>query len=124
MRFFSRNLAAVFVVVVVINTLVGCGAVSPRPKALKDIKTTVPGITGLPLINPRFPGPSAQRTLAIVGLQVGEVTLEETKDRSLHGQVFDQNPAPGTPARGGTTVDVKVYQFVPPEKEGSPAEAK
>ncbi len=117
MRFFSRNLAAVFVVVVIISALVGCGAVSPRPKALEDISTTVPKLTKLPL-------DKAERVLTFVALRLGEVDLEKTSDRSLHRQVFGQDPAPGTPARGGTTVDVKVYQFVPPDKEGPPGEGK
>ena len=99
--------------------LVGCGA--PRPdedanvKALEDIKTSVPKVSGLAL-------KKAETVLSFVALTVGEVTLYDTDNPALHGQVFEQDPAPGTPARGGSAVNVKVYRYVPgPE---TPTEAK
>jgi len=113
MTFFSRVLATVLLVGVMIGTLAGCGQPRPetprKPKALEDIASTVPKITGLPL-------KQAQVVLSFVALKVGEVTLEETKDASLHGQVFGQNPPPGTKVQGGTAVDVEVYRFVPSEE--------
>lgn len=122
MTSFSRSFAMAFLVGAMIGTLVGCG--QPKPKALEEIASQVPRLTDLPLTNPTFPGPSARRVLAIVGLKVGDVTIEETKEPSLDGQVFDQDPPPGTKVRGGTAVDVKVYRFVPAEKEGSSEERK
>jgi beta-lactam-binding protein with PASTA domain len=101
--------------------LVGCAAHRPQGPGeatrLEDIESTVPKLTGLPLKN-------AQKVLAILALKVGEVTLYETDDPELHGQVFEQDPAPGTPARGGTAVNVKVYRFVPPAEESSSTEEK
>lgn len=99
--------------------LVGCGA--PRPdeganvKVLEDIKTSVPKVSGLAL-------KKAETVLSFVALTVGEVTLYDTDNAALHGQVFEQDPAPGTPAKGGTAVDLKVYRYVS-GAEGTP-EAK
>ncbi len=116
MRFFERRLVAVFLLSVTAIVLAGCAATRPqsgaRPKKLEDIKTSVPRLTGLPLRK-------AQKVLAFVALKVGEVTLEETDDTSLHGQVFEQDPAPGTPVRGGTSVNLKVYRFGHPAEESS-----
>jgi beta-lactam-binding protein with PASTA domain len=114
MRFFCRSLAFVFLVGAMMSVLSGCVWHRPQPasqpKALETIATKVPKLAGLPL-------KQAEVVLSFVALKVGEVTLETTEDASLHGQVFGQSPAPGTPVRGGTAVDVKVYRFVPPEKE-------
>lgn len=121
MTSFSRKLAAVLLVGAMIGTFVGCAQYGPKPssrrKALKDIRTKVPKLTNLPL-------EKAELVLKFVALKVGKVALEKTKDPSLHALVFDQDPPPGTPVRGATAVNVKVYQFVPPEREGSSAEAK
>ncbi len=121
MRCFTRKLAAVLLVGAMIGAFVGCAQYGPKPssrrKALKDIRTKVPKLTNLPL-------EKAELVLKFVALRVGKVALEKTQDASLHAVVFDQDPSPGTPVRGGTTVNVKVYQFVPPGKKGSSAKAK
>jgi hypothetical protein len=97
--------------------LMGCAPSRPEsPPAdarLKRINTKVPKLADLPLRK-------AETVLSFVALRIGDVVLEETKDASLHGKVFDQDPAPGTPVRGGTAVNVKVYRFVP-EKKKSPS---
>jgi len=113
----SRNLAVAFLLGVMIGSLVGCGQREPsrRPKALEDIASTVPKITGLPL-------KQAQVVLSLVALKVGNVALEKTNDPSLHTQVFEQDPPPGTAVRGATAVDVKVYRYVPTEEGASEGE--
>lgn len=99
--------------------LVGCVATRPEEGAnvqsLEDIKTSVPKVTGLAL-------KKAETVLSFVALTVGEVTLYDTDNPALHGQVFEQDPAPGTPAKGGAAVDLKVYRYVS-RAEGTP-EAK
>lgn len=101
--------------------IVGCAAApresSARPKALRDITTTVPKLAGIPLAN-------AEKVLAFVALRVGRVTIEETKDASLQGKVFEQDPAPGTIVRGGTRVNLKVHRFVSKAGETLPAQTK
>lgn len=117
----SRSVATVFLACFLITALMGCGQALYQPPsgpiALEDIETKVPKVLNLPL-------KKAELVLAIVALKVGQVTFEETKDPSLHGMVFDQEPLPGTPARGGTQVNLKVYRFVAPEEQGLPAGAK
>jgi len=119
MRLLSRNFGVIVLLTAMTAAVIGCGQHprEPSPKALKDIETNVPKLARLPLRK-------AEVVLAFVALKVGKVSFEETQDASLHGQVFDQDPPPGTPARGGTEVNVKVYRFVPVEKESSPAETK
>jgi beta-lactam-binding protein with PASTA domain len=101
--------------------LVGCAP--PEPKApggartLEDIESTVPKLSGLPLKN-------AEKVLTFVGLKVGKVTLCDTEDPDLQGQVVEQEPAPGTAVRGGTAVNVKVYRYVPPAEKGSSTQEK
>ncbi len=77
-----------------------------QPAGLEALKTTVPKLSGLPLKN-------AQNVLAVVGLKVGEVSLYDTDKPELHAQVFEQEPPAGTPVKGGTAVNVKVYRHVP-----------
>ncbi len=57
----------------------------------------------------------AERILQFVALKVGDIVPTEADDPSLHAQVFEQNPPPGTKAQGGTAVDVAVYRYVAPE---------
>jgi hypothetical protein len=96
--------------------LVGCAPHRTErpaePTRLEDIESTVPKLSGLPLKN-------AQTVLAFVALKVGEVTLSDTNQRELHGQVFEQDPAAGTPVKGGTAVNLKVYRFVPAAEKSS-----
>jgi len=101
--------------------LVGCAAHQPQPggevKTLEDIESTVPDLSGLPLKN-------AEMVLVFVGLKVGEVTLYDTDNPDLHALVSEQDPAPGTPVRGGTAVNVKVYRYVARTEESSATEEK
>ena len=101
--------------------LVGCVTTRPeegaKVKSVEDIKSSVPKLSGLPL-------KTAQTVLSFVALTVGEVTLYDTDNPALHGQVFGQDPAPGTPVKGGTAVDVKVYRYVSGEKETPAPQAK
>lgn len=103
-----------FLVVVVVGAvalaLVSCG--TPRPeeeskiKSIEDIKSKVPKLSGLSL-------KKAQTVLSLgAALTVGKVTLYDTDNPALHGQVFEQDPAPGTPVKGGSAVDLKVYRYV------------
>ena len=115
-----RCLALFFLSSVMIVAVAGCAAHRPegaaQPKRLAGIRTTVPKLAGLSLDR-------AQTVLSFVGLKVGEVTLSDTDDASLHGQVFGQDPAPGTGVRGGRAVNVKVYRFVGRPEEGRSPEA-
>ena len=111
MKCLSRNTATLLLICAIIGILAGC--VQSKPSAtrnsLEEIESTVPRITGLPL-------EQAERILQFVALKIGDVVLKETDDPSLHAQVFEQNPAPGTKAGGGTAVDVAVYRYVAPEE--------
>ncbi len=106
---------------VILLTVAGCAGSRPRPlvdkETLEDMTTTVPRLAGLPLKN-------AQTVLSFVALKVGEVTLRETDDPALHGQVCGQDPAAGTGVRGGTAVNVQVYRFVSPGAGGASTEEK
>lgn len=102
--------------------LAGCMTTRPeegaKVKSVEDIKSKVPKLSGLPL-------KTAQTVLSLgAALTVGEVTLYDTDNPALHGQVFEQDPAPGTPVKGGTAVNVKVYRYVSGEKKTPAPEAK
>jgi hypothetical protein len=111
-----RSVMSALVVGGIAAALMGCAPSRPESRPadgrLKRISTKVPKLADLPL-------EKAQRVLSFVALRIGDVVLEETKDPSLHGKVFDQDPAPGTAVRGGTAVNVKVYRFVPEKKKSS-----
>jgi len=111
----TRTFLTTLLISVLLSALLGCAASYPkpsRPKDVKDITTTVPKLAGIPLNN-------AEKVLAFVALRVGKVAFQDTDVASLHGQVFEQDPAPGTIVRGGTRINVRAYRFVPPAG-GSP----
>ena len=120
MTFMSRRLVAFLLVWLMLVAIGGCTASRPGGRgeavALEEVSTTVPKLAGLEL-------KKAQTVLTFVALRIGEVSLYDTDDSSLHGKVYEQDPVPGTAVRGGTPVNVKIYRYVAPP-EGSASEEK
>jgi beta-lactam-binding protein with PASTA domain len=117
----SRRLVTFLLLWMVLVAIGGCTASRPGDRGeaatLEDMSTAVPKLAGLEL-------KKAQTVLTFVALRIGEVNLYDTDDPSLHGKVYEQDPAPGTAVRGGTHVNVKVYRYVAPVSEGASEEEK